>query len=290
MEMPAIHRLRLATGLSCQFLEWAPSDPACEHTVVLVHGFLDLAWGFRPLVEAGLAGRYHIVAPDLRGHGDSDPVGPGGYYHFLDYLADLASLFDEIGRSRVSVVGHSMGGNIAGYFAGSFPKRLHKLVIMEGLGPPEPPLDPGPRIAHWIADWQGVRGKTPKQYADLAAATARLRISDPLLDEAMARALAEVATRVDERGGRRFKHDPLHVTSGPHSFRLDFAEALWRRVACPLLFVEGALSMMRLADEETARRLSCFHDARRVVLDGAGHMMQRHQPAALARVLIDFLG
>src|SRR5262249_10524326 len=84
-----VKRLRRGTGLHYNVVEWdAPGD----HTVLLVHGFLDFAYGFAPLVEAGLEGRFHLVAPDLRGHGDSDRVGAGGYYHFADYIADLHDL------------------------------------------------------------------------------------------------------------------------------------------------------------------------------------------------------
>src|SRR5690242_11085102 len=103
--MPASRKLPLATGLSYHLLEWGEGD----HTVVLIHGFLDNAWGWQPMVDAGLAAGLHVVAPDMRGHGDSDWIGPGGYYHFADYLADLHELIDHIGqlgnagRARVSL-------------------------------------------------------------------------------------------------------------------------------------------------------------------------------------------
>ena len=77
---PQSRRISLSTGLNYHVLEWAPTDPGCDHTVVLLHGFFDFAWGFEALVNGGLVGRYHLVAPDLRGHGDSDRIGPGGYF------------------------------------------------------------------------------------------------------------------------------------------------------------------------------------------------------------------
>src|SRR5262245_7037118 len=107
--MPAT-RLRLGTGLHYNVHEW---DNGGDHTVLLIHGFLDFAFGFTPLVEAGLDGRYHIIAPDLRGHGDSDRVGDGGYYHFADYVADIHDLVEQKARGRLSIVGHSMGGMVA---------------------------------------------------------------------------------------------------------------------------------------------------------------------------------
>src|SRR4051794_24555734 len=88
-------------------------DPAAAPsglTILLVHGFLDsgATWD---LVAPRLARAGHdVVAPDLRGFGLSDYVGAGGYYHFPDYIADLAELVDAIAPRRLSVVGHSMGG------------------------------------------------------------------------------------------------------------------------------------------------------------------------------------
>ena len=84
MPDPESRSLRLSTGLDYHLLEWGRENAALDHTVVLVHGFLDLCWGWQDTVEAGLAGRFHVVAPDMRGHGDSDRVGAGGYYHFID--------------------------------------------------------------------------------------------------------------------------------------------------------------------------------------------------------------
>src|SRR5690606_3653321 len=95
---PVSRSLQLGTGLRYHVLEWGGDRPDLDHTVVLLHGFLDLAWSWEPTVRAGLAGRFHIVAPDLRGHGDTDWVGPGGTYHFLDYMADVEEIVGALGR------------------------------------------------------------------------------------------------------------------------------------------------------------------------------------------------
>jgi len=72
---------------------------------------------------------------------------------------------------------------------------------------------------------------------------------------------------------------------GPYPFRVDHAAQYWRRITCPVLCVDGAKSMLNLGDAERAARRAHLSNVRHVVLDGAGHMMQRHQPAALARLL-----
>ncbi len=283
--MPVSRKLQLATGLGCHVLEWGDGD----HTVVCIHGFLDHGWGWQPVVEAALAAGLHVVAPDMRGHGDSDWIGPGGYYHFVDYLADLHEVVAQVGRARVSLVGHSMGGSIAAYYAGSFPERIHKLALLEGLGPPESKEVMPARVAMWLAAWKKVRERSPKSYASVEEAAARIIEHDSLCTPEMARFLAEKGTTPALGGRIRFKHDPLHVTPGPWGFSLAVAEQFWRRVRCPTLIVAGAQSTMRHAPAEEARRIACFTHARRAIVDGAGHMMQRHQPKKVGELLRAFL-
>ena len=166
---PVSRRIKLATGLTYHLLEWGGDDAALTHTVVLVHGFLDYAHTWEDTVAAGLGGRFHLVAPDLRGHGDSDRVGAGGYYHFMDYLADLHEVIAQLGRQRVSLVGHSMGGSVVGYYAGSFPARIHRLAMLEGLGPPEPEQVSFPeRVRTWLDAWARVQKLPPRRYKSLA--------------------------------------------------------------------------------------------------------------------------
>jgi pimeloyl-ACP methyl ester carboxylesterase len=286
--MPVSRKLQLATGLTYHLLEWGPAD--AEHMILLVHGFLDHAWTWEPLVDAGLgAGGARLVAPDLRGHGDSDWVGAGGYYHFVDYLADLHDLVGTLAPRRLSIVGHSMGGSVAAYYAGSYPERVHRLALLEGLGPPESAEPPPERVRHWLAAWSAVQKRAPRSYASVEEAAARLLAHDPLLPLELATRLAEKGTTPALGGRIRFKHDPLHVTPGPYGFAVEFARAFWSRVRCPTLIVEGGQSHFRHGPEEAERRIACFGDVRRVTIEGAGHMMQRHQPAALAAALRQFL-
>lgn len=299
MTAPTSRRVPLCTGLGYHVLEWAAAGeaPGPPHTVLLLHGFLDFAWSWEPVVRGGLLGPLRLIAPDLRGHGDSDHLGPGGYYHFLDYLADVHDLVGhlvghgalESGAERLSIVGHSMGGSVAAYYAGTYPERVHRLALLEGLGPPDDREEVPDRVRSWIAAWRRARAGHRKGYPDAAAAAARLRAHDPLLDEAQALRLAERGAAPGPDGQWRFKHDPLHVTPGPLPFRRELAESFWRRVRCPVLLVEGEDSLLRHDKEEQQRRAACFADHEVAVLPGAGHMMQRHRPAALARLLRRFL-
>jgi pimeloyl-ACP methyl ester carboxylesterase len=274
-------RIALATGLTYNVLEW--DHATSDTTIVLVHGFLDLAYGWREVAEK-LAARSHVIAPDLRGHGDSDWIGAGGYYHFLDYVADLDEVIARCARTRLVVVGHSMGGGVVAYWAGTRTQRPAALALLEGLGPPDQSdTELGGRTAQWIDGWRTARAKV-KPMASIDDAANRLRKHDPLLGEALARDLATAGTCATP-GGLTWKHDPLHLTMGPYPFRKDHAAKYWRRIACPVLVVDGDKSFMNLPDPERAARRAEIASCRHVTLAGAGHMMQRHQPDALATLL-----
>lgn len=282
----------LATGLTYAVRRWgATVSPAPP--IVLVHGFLDLAatWNVvAPRLASALPDRT-IIAPDLRGHGDSDRVGVGGYYHFFDYVADLDALLDALALPVVDLVGHSMGGMVCGYYAGTRPERVRRLALLEGMGPPEPPRDGDAlptRTRAWLDGWRRARTSPDKALASLDDAMARLRKHDPLLTDEAARAYAMVATRTMADGTLAWKHDPLHLTLGPVPFRRDHAEPFWRAITAPVLLVDGARSTVRLTDDDAATRRACLRDVTRQVLADAGHMMMRHQPTALADALAGF--
>jgi pimeloyl-ACP methyl ester carboxylesterase len=284
MTSPRSRRIALATGLTYHVLEWGAQH---EHTVVLLHGFLDLGWSWEE-VAARLADRYRVLAPDLRGHGDSDWIGPGGYYHFQDYVADVDDLIARLAPGAMSIVGHSMGGSVAAYWAGMRASRPRRVALLEGLGPPDGGDANPDRTARWIDMWKAARTKPQRPMVDIDDAAARMRRHDDQLDEAQARRLAAHGT-VAVDGGLRWKHDPLHLTMGPYPFRRDVAESYWKRIAAPVLAVDGDRSAMRHAGAEAERRLASFQDVRRATIADAGHMMQRHQPAALAALLAEFL-
>jgi len=125
-------RVITANRLALHLLEWGAHGPV----VLLLHGFLEHAhvwdWVAPPLANAG----YHVFALDWRGHGDSEWIGAGGYYHFIDYVADLAALVPQL-AGRVTPVAHSMGGGAAVLYAGTEPERVSALVSIEGLGVPD---------------------------------------------------------------------------------------------------------------------------------------------------------
>ncbi len=278
-------KIPLATGLTYNVLVWdGPASPD-DLTFVLVHGFADLSHMWTEVAER-LAPHGHVIAPDLRGHGDSDWITGGGYYYFMDYVADLDDVIAQLARRRVVLVGHSMGGSISGYYAGIRPDRLIGLALLEGMGPPDMAALDGPtRTAMWIDAWRTARAKV-RPMASLDEAVRRLRAHDDRLDDPAARRFAELGTREVE-GGLVWKHDPLHRTFGPYAFRLEVAVKYWQRITCPVLIVDGADSRLNLPVAERARRRAQFADHRHVIVEQAGHALARHQPARIAELVLE---
>ena len=115
-------------GLNYHIQEWG--DPE-KPLLVLLHGWMDCGATFKFMADH-LTDHYYLVAPDWRGFGNTEHA-PG--YWFPDYFADLEMILDHYSpHSPASLVGHSMGGNIALMYAGIHPHRVAKVLSLEALG------------------------------------------------------------------------------------------------------------------------------------------------------------
>lgn len=257
-------------------LEWgAPTGTP----TVLLHGFLDHAGSWARVAE-GLGG--WRLAIDHRGHGLSPHAGPGETYHFPDYLADLDALLAQVGPARL--VGHSMGGTIASMYAGVRPSRVRCLVTVDGLGLFDSSTQSVERMSQFLDEVASP--PTNRVFPTVEAAAARLRHSNPSLDEAWARALAERTLR-PEGGGFTWTWDPRHRIRGPVPYRHDNHLQFLRRVVCPVLAVHPENSPFAPADVHLLE--SAIAKLRTVEVAGAGHMVHLDAPAALAAAIRPFL-
>ena len=214
-------------------------------TIVLLHGFMDSGATWDMVAPTLARAGHDVLAPDLRGFGQSDFVGPGGYYHFPDYVADLAELVDALAPRRLAIVGHSMGGTVAALYAWApgTPTGWERLsAAARGHGPhgdgdtaPSRAVD---RMQAWLRTLREV-ARTPKPLTSLQEAVERLALHHPRVPREVIESRAKLLTRADETGRLVWADDPLHRTTAPTPFRADAFGEFLRRIDCPTLVVSG---------------------------------------------------
>jgi pimeloyl-ACP methyl ester carboxylesterase len=279
------HRIR---GLRYHVRCWG--DPASP-SLFLLHGWMDVSASFQFVVDA-LAEPWHVVAPDWRGFGLSDRAS--GEYWFPDYLADLDALLDLYSPATPAlIVGHSMGGNIAGLYAGVRPARVSRLVLAEGFGLKATRPEQAPqRYARWLEQLR--EGASLRPYATLDAVAERLMKNNPRLRPEYARFLAQHWAIAGDDGQYHVAADPRHKLSNPVLYRLEEALACWRCIAAPVLWIWGEddADVKRWSGDDPHdwdRRRAAFRQLSECTLRDAGHMMHHDQPEAFAATIEAFL-
>lgn len=274
--------------LQLNIVEWGD---AAAPPLVLQHGGRDHARNWDWVANA-FAGDYRVIAPDFRGHGDSDWSNDGDY-EMLDYVDDFAGVLAALDLPPCPMIGHSLGGNIVTRFAGLHPDRVTRLVNIEGLGDsPEAAArraaaDPLETMRSWIARRAEVTARAPRDFPDLDALIGRLRQTDHRLDEETLLHLATHASRPNPDGSVRPKHDPAVGPTSPVDISQATKERMWAAITCPVLLVYGAESWASnpAADGRAAR----FRDARVELVEGAGHWVHHDRRDHFIALVRDFL-
>lgn len=301
-------RLR-GSGIELSVHEYvAPSQPASGLTLLCLHGYLDVGDSWQDVGRRLAAAGHRVLAPDLRGYGQTDGVGAGGYYHFPDYLADVTALVERIQPQRLVLVGHSMGGTIACLYAGAFPERVEAMVLLEGLGPPAMPVELAlTRTRRWLADLERMHGQSRGPYgaplgppgpsdrktdrnalSSVEDAARRLGAHHPGVPTAVIDRQAALLTCTDAAGRLVWAHDPLHRTTSPARFDVEAFKLFLAAIPCPVLFLSGGKLGWHPEDEDD-RLAAITGPTERAELPDAGHMMHWTQPAAVAAVIARFL-
>lgn len=281
--------------------QWGP-DTSALPPLVLVHGWMDVSASYQFVVDAFsqdfVQGR-RIIAPDWRGFGLTAPPVPTDHYFFPDYLADLDQLLDHFAPDTlVDLVGHSMGGNVAMFYAGSRPARIRRLVNLEGFGMPasKPTKAPG-RYAQWMDELKALqRGDMALKTYDSADGVARrLMKTNPRLPQDKAAWLARHWARPNAQGQWEILGDAAHKIVNAQLFRLDEVLALYASITAPTLCIEASDDSLglwwqgRYTLEEYHQRLQSVPDCRTARVEDAGHMLHHDQPQAVAALIEGFL-
>ena len=279
----------ISQRLRLHYVDWGnPEAPP----LILQHGGRDhcRSWDW---VANELREHWHVICPDLRGHGDSQ-WSPEGNYAIDAFVYDFAQLVHTLGYDHVSIVAHSLGGNIATRYTGLYPDKVAKLVNIEGLGPSKEVEDRfggggnrADRLRNWIADKRKAAGRTPRRYETLKAAYERMKEENGFLSDAQARHLTIHGASRNEDGTWSWKFDNyLNVwtaTDIPYADK----EELWRAITCPVLMLWGLDSFANSPKDDG--RFANFDTATLIEYENAGHWLHHDQFERFIADVRDFL-
>jgi pimeloyl-ACP methyl ester carboxylesterase len=259
----------ISQQLRLHYVDWGGDGPP----LILVHGGRDHCRSWDWVAEA-LKNDWRVIAPDLRGHGDSAHAAGGGY-GMAAYVYDLAQLIHQLRQGPVTLVAHSLGGNIALRYTGLYPEAVSKLVAIEGLGPSPRMLaerakqPAAERLRSWIEEQRKLAGRLPRRYASIEDAFARMQEENPRLTPEQARRLTIHGVSQNEDGTYSWKFDNYIRAFPPGDITNEELQQLWERITCPTLLVYGRESWA--SNPQDDGRIAHFRNARVLSVEGAGH-------------------
>ena len=258
--------------------------------VICLHGAYDHGRMFDGLAPRLAERGYRVLAPDLRGHGDSGRVSSGNTW--MASALDVALLARGAGPP-VGLVGHSMGGGQASYVAGVWPELVRWVVNLDGLGPPADRFgerDLNESAAQGLQAVARALTRPPRVYPSIEDMVERRRRINVRLPDEWIEHLVRHAARPAE-GGFAWKFDPLFSVGLPGEFSHEHLLAEHELVECPVLVLTGSEhdTWSDLSEEEVAARLAGMRDARHHVVPGAGHYVHVEQPDAVFAHIETFL-
>jgi pimeloyl-ACP methyl ester carboxylesterase len=265
-------------------LHYVTAGPVSGEPVVLLHGFPQ-TWASWRAVIAELSRSHRVIAPDLRGLGDS--ARPEGGYDFATVAGDVAALMRSLGHERYAVVGQDLGAPVAYALAAQNRRSVTKLAFMESVLPGfgwEWGMDHREDVRVWHFSFFAV--------PDLPEALASGR--EPLLIEHFVRELAVDADRATAQ-----LPEYVRAYSAPGAMRAAFAyyrafpennrrfkELARSKLNIPVLAVGGEGSLGPLVEKEMRNVAT---DVTGWVVPGSGHWVQEEAPKAVAERLRAFL-
>jgi len=258
--------------------------------VMLVHGLLDHArnWDW---IASQLCDSYYVIAPDLRGHGDSDWTGLGSYA-LANHVMDLADVVTALDLSDIRLIGHSLGGQLSLRLAACYPERIAALCVIEGIELPivreqRKRSEPYPaRLRRWIAGQQQNRERLPRIYSSLAEAEARMKEHNPDIDAETIAHLVRHGTTNRAQGGFSWKYDDACRQRAPEDAHGNDLDEILSGVQCPTMLAYGEASWIPVPPPERLARISDHH---LVTFPDASHWLHHQKRQDFLAALTTFL-
>jgi len=266
----AVDRFVTVNGLRIHYLEWGLGG---KQPLIVLHGIARVARAFDHLAPH-FASHYHVIAVDLRGHGDSG-WDPQGAYLVEDYVSDIEALVAERGLRNIVLWGNSTGGRVAQVFAGLHPE-LVAAVIVEDVGPERPSA---------ISDRRAKRmGREEDGWASVDELVAQLGTDYPRTPEPVLRNLALHGSKPRADGRIVWKRDPAILKGFVPT-------ELWASVSkikAPVIYVLGGASTI-VPPETQAQLRQALPQVEIVTMPGLGHYPSDERPAEFLAIVDRFL-
>ena len=291
---PWTHRSVSANGIRIHVAEYGQGP-----LVVLLHGFPEFWWTWRHQIVALAEAGYRVVAPDLRGYGDTDKTPRG--YDLWTLAGDCAGLIRALGEPRAHLVGHDWGATIAWTVAALHPRLAASLC---GMGAPalpamrerllSDPLGQG-RASRYMLGFQVPRRPERSLRADGGARVGEIMRAwagpDWTMTDDFARTVAHNrrAMLISTVAHCSMEYYRWAMRSQLRSDGRRFARAVAEPVRVPVLQVHGSadpcvLEATMRADQRWAGAGFTHHG-----LPGTGHFPHQERPEKTTALLRDFL-
>lgn len=265
-----IDRFAIVNGLRIHYLDWGTNG---RQPLILLHGIARVAHTFDHLAPHFSKG-YHVIAVDMRGHGDSD-WDPQGAYLVEDYVKDIEGLVTQLNLRNIVLWGNSTGGRVAQVFAGAHPEMV-SAVIVEDVGPERP---------REISDRRATRmSQEEKGWASVDELLVQMKKDNPRTSEQVLRTLAQYGSKQGADGRIIWKRDPA-IGRG------FVPTELWRNVRqikAPIVYILGGGSTIVPAETQEQLR-QALPQVQIVTMPGLGHYPSDEKPEDFLAIAEKFL-
>lgn len=265
-----VDRLVTVNGLRIRCLEWGTPG---RQPLILLHGIARLAHTFDHLAPH-FSDKYHVIAVDMRGHGDSG-WDPQGAYLVEDYVRDIEGLAGQLKLRDIVLWGNSTGGRVAQVYAGLHPE-LVSAVIVEDVGPERPPAISNRRANRMKEEEKG--------WASVDELLATLKQDYPRTAEPLLRSFARHGLKPRPDGRIVWKRDPAIL----NGFVPTELWATVRKIKAPTIYILGGASdIVPLQTQEKLKQV--LPQVEIVTMPGLGHYPSDERPAEFLAIVDRFL-
>ncbi|XP_040891164.1 serine hydrolase-like protein [Toxotes jaculatrix] len=272
---------------------WGPDH---GRPVLCVHGWSDNCGTFNTLIPL-LPKECRYVAVDLAGHGRSSHRPPGVFYLFPSYVMDVRRVVDALQWSKFSIIGHSMGGNVAGLFSALYPEMVDAVVLLDSYGFLPTDVKKMPEVIRQGMDEMlqfEKKTEEKKRVYTYEKAVERLLAVNQTLSEQSAHVLLERGL-VQVEGGVVFSRDFRINLKNIVRISLEQSLEMQSRIKASVLVVLAENGFEKLFTEQdqkkfTSALLQAYRDRNHTVVTVPGdHHIHLNDPSVVAPLVSDFL-